>query len=307
MLLALALDAVFGWPDRLYRRLGHPVVWIGRLVALCDRRLNRPEWPDGRRRLAGVLTAAVTVGAAALVAALPAMLLGGGPVAVAVTGVLAWPLVAARSLHTHVAAVAAPLAAADLASAREAVSHIVGRDPARLDAPAIARAAIESLAENASDGVAAPILWGAVLGLPGIAAYKAVNTLDSMVGYRTRRHAAFGWASARLDDLANLVPARATAAAFVLVSPQRREAAAVLRRDARRHRSPNAGWPEAAMAGGLGVRLSGPRAYGDTVADEPWVNDGAPDPGPGDIRRALALFRRAVILLALGLAVAAVV
>jgi adenosylcobinamide-phosphate synthase len=155
MLLALALDAALGWPDRLHRRIGHPVVWIGRFVALCDRRLNREGWPEGRRRRLGALTAAVTVGAAAAVAALPAALFGGGAAAVAVTGVLAWPLVATRSLHAHVAAVAKPLSAGDLAAARQAVSHVVGRDPARLDAPAVARAGTR-LARSSSRADAQP-------------------------------------------------------------------------------------------------------------------------------------------------------
>jgi adenosylcobinamide-phosphate synthase len=183
---------------------------------------------------------------------------------------------------------------------------IVGRDPSRLDGAGIARAATESLAENASDGVVAPLFWGAVAGLPGIAAYKAINTLDSMIGHRTPRHEAFGWASARIDDVANLIPARLTGLAFAVVSGRMGAAMACMVRDARRHRSPNAGWPEAAMAGGLGIRLSGPRVYADRVADEPWLNSSAPDPGPGDLGRALALYRRALALCAVLLLVLAV-
>jgi adenosylcobinamide-phosphate synthase len=213
--------------------------------------------------------------------------------------------VAARSLNDHVADVALPLARGDLPAARDAVSQIVGRDPARLDEPGVARAALESLAENASDGVVAPLFWGLLLGLPGIAAYKALNTLDSMIGHRTARHEAFGWASARLDDAANLVPARLTALLLALVSARRGGAFATMRSDARRHRSPNAGWPEAAMAGALDVRLSGPRTYADRVAEEPWVNADAPDPGPEDLQRGLALYRRARFVLAAALAVLA--
>ena len=198
----------------------------------------------------------------------------------------------------RVAAVARPLALGDLTSARQAVAMIVGRDPERLDAKGIARAAMESLSENASDGVVAPWFWGMVFGLPGIVGYKAINTLDSMIGHRTPRHEAFGWAAARIDDVANLIPARLTGLLMALVSGQGRGALTVMLRDARHHRSPNAGWPEAAMAGALGVRLSGPRAYADRVAEEPWVNGAAPDPTPQDLMRGLALFHRTVAALA---------
>ena len=282
--LALAIDALIGWPDAALRRVGHPVIWLGRLISWLDGRLNAGP----HRRWRGALAVAVTVTAAALPAwALQALL---GPW---VAAVLAWPLVAARSLHDHVEAVRRPLRAGDLPAARHATSMIVGRDVTRADAPALARAATESLAENASDGVIAPLFWAAVAGLPGIAAYKAINTLDSMIGHRTPRHEAFGMVAARLDDVANLIPARLTALMFVLVAGR---GGRVALRDARRHRSPNAGWPEAAMAGALGVRLSGPRAYGSRVSDEPWLNAGAPDPGPADLGRALAIYRRAVML-----------
>jgi adenosylcobinamide-phosphate synthase len=213
-------------------------------------------------------------------------------------GIVAWPFVALRSLHDHVAAVSAPLQAGDLAGARVAVSQIVGRDPATLDEAGIARAAIESLAENTSDGVMAPLFWGALFGLPGIIGYKAINTLDSMIGHRTVRHEAFGWASARIDDLVNLVPARLTGLLFVLVAPRRSEAMACMLRDARRHRSINAGWPEAAMAGALGVRLSGPRVYHGGMADEPWLNGAARDPLAADVVGGLAIYVRAMTVLA---------
>ena len=186
----------------------------------------------------------------------------------------------------------------DLDGARHAVSQIVGRDPALLDEAGIARAAIESLAENTSDGVVAPLVWGALFGLPGIIGYKAINTLDSMIGHRTERHEAFGWASARIDDLVNLVPARLTGLLFALLAPRRSEAIACMFRDARRHRSINAGWPEAAMAGALGVRLSGPRIYHGVMNDEPWLNGAARDPRAADIGAGLAIYVRAMTVLA---------
>jgi adenosylcobinamide-phosphate synthase len=184
-----------------------------------------------------------------------------------------------------------------MTQARQAVARIVGRDPARLDSAGVARAALESLAENTSDGVVAPLFWGVVAGLPGMAAYKAINTLDSMIGHRTPRHEDFGWAAARIDDLVNLFPARLTGVLFALVSARPVSVITCMLRDARHHRSPNAGWPEAAMAGALAVRISGPRVYGDRIADEPFVNAAAPDPVPNDIRRGLALYARAMAAL----------
>lgn len=299
MIVGLALDACLGWPDAIFARIGHPVTWLGRVIAALDARWNRGS--PRRRRLAGAACAAVVVAAAVLPAAGLAALLPGGWPGVVLTGVLAWPLIAFRSLRDHVAAVAAPLGAGDLDGARRAVARIVGRDPSKLDTAGIARAAIESLAENASDGIVAPIFWGALLGLPGIAGYKAVNTLDSMIGHRTPRHEDFGWASACVDDLANLIPARLTGLLFALSARRPGESFAAMRRDARRHRSPNAGWPEAAMAGALGIRLSGPRVYADRVADEPWLNAGAPDPKATDIGAALRLAGRASVLMTSGL------
>lgn len=305
MLAALAIDAAVGWPDSVYRRVGHPVTWLGALIARIDRRLNRESEGDSRRRAFGVLAALLVIAAAAGPAAVIEAALPSGVGGVVLAAILAWPLLAARSLHDHVAAVAAPLRAGDLAGARRAVAKIVGRDPDRLDDPGVARAALESLAENASDGVVAPVFWGVLLGLPGLAGYKAINTLDSMIGHKTERHRAFGWASARIDDLANAAPARLTGLLLALASAAPGRSIRIMRQDARRHRSPNAGWPEAALAGGLGVRLSGPRAYGDGLLDEPWLNGGAPDPTAGDISRGLTVCRRAAAMLALLLALVA--
>jgi len=177
------------------------------------------------------------------------------------------------------------------------VGQIVGRDTAALDEAAVSRAAIESLAENASDGIVAPVFWGALFGLPGIFGYKAINTLDSMIGHRSERHLWFGWAAARVDDVANFIPARITGLLFALVASRPAAALSCMAGDARRHRSINAGWPEAAMAGALGVRLSGPRSYHGSVTREPWLNERARDPLGEDIQRALKLYFRAMLLL----------
>lgn len=290
MILGLAADALLGWPAAVFARIGHPVTWLGRLIGALDRCWNRGS--PRRRRLAGVACALTVIAAAAVPALLIQRALPAGFAGAALTGLLAWPLIAARSLRDHVMAVARPLARGDLGEARAKVAMIVGRDPAALDTAGVARAAIESLAENASDGVVAPVFWGALLGLPGIAGYKAVNTLDSMIGHRTPRHEAFGWASARIDDLANLVPARLTGLLFAFAGARPGPSLRVMLRDARAHRSPNAGWPEAAMAGALGIRLSGPRIYADRRAEEPWLNAGAPDPGAADLARALRVAAR---------------
>jgi len=300
MLVGLALDLAFGWPRRLHARIGHPVTWLGAAIAALEARSN--AGPRGRRLVAGALTALAVISLAALPALAAQRALPGGLAGILLGGLLAWPLIALRSMHDHVAAVATPLVSGDLQAARRAVAMIVGRDPATLDTAGVARAGIESLAENTGDGIVAPVFWGVVAGLPGIAAYKAINTLDSMIGHRNDRYEAFGKVAARLDDLANLIPARLTGLFFAFATP--RHALRTLRimaRDARHHRSPNAGWPEAAMAGALGIRLSGPRTYGTHVSNEPWLNPGAPDPQADDLRRALSLYARAMTVMALAL------
>ncbi|WP_167770455.1 adenosylcobinamide-phosphate synthase CbiB [Bradyrhizobium niftali] len=298
MAVAMAVDALLGWPAPLFARIGHPVTWLGRLITTVDTAWNRPSDPPAFRRAAGVAGALVVIAVSAALGWVLQSVLALGWIQFVLVGILAWPLVALRSLDDHVAAVASPLQAGDIAGAREAVSRIVGRDPATLDEAGIARAAIESLAENASDGIVAPVFWGALFGLPGIFGYKAINTLDSMIGHRSERHEAFGWAAARIDDVANFIPARLTGFLFVLLAPRRAEALSCMTRDARRHRSPNAGWPEAAMAGALGVRLSGPRIYHGSITNEPWLNEGARDPLAADISQGLTVYRRAMLLLA---------
>lgn len=303
MLIAMALDVLVGWPDGLYRRIGHPVTWLGRLVSGLERELNRGA--PAARRFSGVLVLVVATG---IFAAAPTAILALAPAGIAATvaaGVLAWPLIAIRSMREHVEAVEEPLAAGDLQQARHAVSMIVGRDPQQLDEAGVARAAIESLAENTSDGIVAPVFWGVVFGLPGIAAYKAVNTLDSMIGHRNERYEDFGWASARFDDLVNLVPARLTGFLFAVAGGAPWRSLAAMWRDAGKHRSPNAGWPESAMAGALGVRLSGPRAYHGRMTNEPWVNAQGRDPGAAELGSSLDVYRRAMIGLAIMVAIVA--
>jgi len=301
LLAALALDALVGDPERLWRHLPHPVALIGRLVGRLDRRLNDPRLSDRRRRVHGFAAAAVIVGVpAAIAGALQAALLAllPLPLALAAIAVVAAILLAQRSLDEHVAAVAAGLEADGLAGGRRAIALVVGRDPERLDEAGVARAAIETTAESFCDGVVAPAFWFALLGLPGIAAYKAANTADSMIGHRTPRHEAFGCAAARLDDVLNLVPARLAGLLVALAAPvaggRVARALAVMRRDAPKHASPNAGWPEAAMAGALDLALIGPTVYDGVADDKPWFNaEGRRTAVGADIGRGLAVYRSA--------------
>lgn len=299
-LIALVMDAVIGWPDMLYRRISHPVVWIGALIARMEGALN--HGPPAHRLLFGGVTVAVVVGAAFSAGFALHLMLAQLPLGWMIEGALCWPLIAARGMWDHVAAVIRPLASGDLAGARAAVAMIVGRDVSRANDAAIARAATESLAENTSDGVTAPLFWAAAGGLAGLAAYKAVNTLDSMIGHRDARYLHFGRVAARLDDVANWLPARLTALLFLLAGGHRLRDPGAMIREARAHRSINAGWPEAAMARALNLRLSGPRVYGDRVADEPYINPEGADPDAASLRRALHLYARTVTLAALMLA-----
>ncbi|MBX3569496.1 MAG: cobalamin biosynthesis protein CobD [Rhizobiaceae bacterium] len=301
--LSLLMELAFGYPDRLVKWIGHPVIWIGALIGWLDRLLNRPDATFAMRRAAGLFALIVIVVPVAVAGWLIEAWLGGGTVGLVVLGVLSSSLIAQRSLAAHVKAVAEALEADGLAGGRKAVSMIVGRDPDRLDEPAVCRAAIESLAENFSDGIVAPAFWLAVGGFGCGLGYKAANTADSMIGHRTPRHAAFGWAAARFDDLINLPASRLTGLLVVVAAfavPGARPGAAwrAVRRDAARHRSPNAGWPEAAMAGALGLALAGPRVYGGVTVDDAFMGEGGlREAAAADIRRALRLYWTADLLI----------
>jgi adenosylcobinamide-phosphate synthase len=301
--LSLTFELLGGYPDRLFRAIGHPVSWIGNLIAWLDRTLNDPALPHGSRRMRGVLALGVLVLASGGVGLALQWSLSGSWPGLFFTALLASTLLAQRSLASHVAAVAQALERDGISGGRKAVSMIVGRDPESLDEAGVSRAAIESLAENFSDGIVAPAFWLGVGGLPGAAIYKAVNTADSMIGHRTPRHEAFGWAGARLDDLINLPASRLTAfllvaAACVVDGASPHSAWRAVWRDARHHRSPNAGWPEAAMAGALGLALAGPRRYGGVLVDDVFMGEGGRrEANAADIRRALKLYWTADLLL----------
>jgi adenosylcobinamide-phosphate synthase len=301
-LLALLTEVLIGYPDWLVTAIGHPVTWIGRLISIFDRVLNREGMMASSRRLTGILALTIVVAIAALAGLWVERILLILPLGFIPVALIASSLIAQKSLERHVRAVADALEKDGLAAGRVAVSRIVGRDTWVLDQAGVARAAIESLAENFSDGVIAPAFWLALLGLPGAAAYKAINTADSMIGHRTPRHEAFGWAAAKIDDLVNLPASRLSAllivaAAAVIPTCSAREAWRAVWRDAGRHRSPNAGYPEAAMAGALGLALAGPRSYGGVKVDDALMGDGRREAMPYDIRAAIMLYQFADFLL----------
>lgn len=295
--LALLTERVIGYPDWLYRLIGHPVTWIGGLISVLDRRWNRQIDDPERRKHWGIVSLLVLLSITIIASLLIENILLVLPFGLLLLVLAASSLPAQKSLENHVEAVAAALEAGGIESGRKAVSMIVGRDPDELDEAAVCRAAIESLAENFSDGIVAPAFWLGVGGLAGGAAYKAANTADSMIGHRSPRHEAFGWAAARFDDLINLPASRISGALFVAAAAlvpgaSPRNALAAIRRDARHHGSPNAGWPEAAMAGALGIALAGPRSYGGQMIEARFMGEGGrANLTSEDIRRALKLAR----------------
>ena len=300
VLAAAGVDAAFGYPAWVHRRLPHPVVWLGAAISGLEARWNRPGRPPLTRRLLGVGTLLIVAGLAAtagwLAEQAPASF---AAILIVVLGSVG---LAQRSLYDHVAAVLRALQAADLPGARQAVGMIVGRDVDALDEAGVAAAALESLAESFNDGVAAPLFWFLVGGLPGLFAYKAVNTADSLIGHREARWADFGWAAARTDDVMNLIPARMAGALVALAGGGGWR---VMWRDARKHASPNSGWPEAAMAGALCLRLGGPASYDGVASERPTFGDGR-RPTPADLRRGLSVYVTACALLCAALLAGAI-
>ncbi|MCX5480105.1 adenosylcobinamide-phosphate synthase CbiB [Kaistia geumhonensis] len=303
LLAAIAIDAIAGDPDFIWRRIPHPVAWFGALIGWADRKLNAvpPSGSDRLRRVLGMMTIIVLTTLAFAAGLLIERFLASIEWGLLLLPLIASIFLASRSLHDHVRAVRDAFDEGGLVAARRSVAMIVGRDPDSLDEAGVCRAAIESTAENFSDGFVAPALWFALLGLPGLFAYKMINTADSMIGHLSERHRAFGWASARLDDLVNLPASRLAGALIVMAAPfvgtSIRDSFVVMLDDARKHRSPNAGWPEAAMAGALGLALAGPRRYAGHMVEDPFLNAGGRrDAAPGDIAKALKVLKVATAL-----------
>jgi adenosylcobinamide-phosphate synthase len=299
--LALAIERQLGYPQSLVARIGHPVIWFGKLITFCETRLNTPSRTPAQRRLAGIVALGLLVLSVLIVTVGIRTILSWLPLGWVLEMLLATAFLAQKELGRAVSAVSEALRSS-LDAGREAVSHVVGRDPQALDEPGVARAAIETLAESTSDGVVAPWVFLLLFGLPGIAVYKAVNTADSMIGHRDDRYRDYGWAAAKLDDVLNWIPARLsavliTAACFFVPGASPGRAWATARRDAQKHDSPNAGWPEAAFAGALNFQLGGPRSYDGELVDLPAFGDGKAGLGPSDIMLALLLYRRTLDVL----------
>ncbi len=313
LLVALAFDALIGDPRWLHRIVPHPVVLIGASIGWLDRTFNRESASEAARKSAGVGVCLIMILLSAAAGATLEGILQGVPHGWLIKALIIALFLAQNSLYCHVAAVLRGLATDGLAGGRRAVSRIVGRDPDSLDEAGVCRAALESLAENFSDGVVAPAFWALVFGLPGILVYKTINTADSMIGHKSPRHLAFGWASARVDDLLNLLPARIAGLLIVgaaALTPGARPANSyrAMMRDAAQHRSPNAGWQEAPLAGALGVALAGPRRYDGEIVEDSWMNrDGRREAAPADLRRGLNLYLVACVLQAAVVSLLAVI
>ncbi len=311
LLMAVLLEAYFGRLTLLFKAIPHPVSIIGHSIRWLEKKLNRDKRSQLDRAIRGAVSVLIIVIAAGAIGWAVAWLSLHQKFGWILETVLLLSLLAGRDLFDRASDVMKALEKNGLASARVAVAHIVGRDPAHLDEHAIARASIESLAENFSDAVVAPMFWYVLFGFPGILIYKAVNTLDSEIGYMSERYRAFGMAAARLDDILNIIPARLAAlmialGAFMAPKANPLSAFKTMLKDAGKHPSPNAGWVEAAMAGGLGISLAGPRKYKDRAVNAPWIGSGNAKATPSDIKRALYIYAVAMLLSILLVAVIAV-
>jgi adenosylcobinamide-phosphate synthase len=303
--LAMGLDKVFGEPDILWKKVPHPIILFGKRIEWAERTFNKTEASAYVKRRNGFLViAGLLIFAGFCGVVLHSVFYQIGVLGLVLEALVASIFIAHKSLIDHVHDVAISLKSGGLAAGKTTVARIVGRDTANLDESDVCRAAIESLAENFADGVIAPAFWYLVAGLPGLLAYKMLNTADSMIGHLNERYRDFGRASAKLDDVANFIPARLTGVLYALVSGisygrlAGQRALSTMMRDARLHRSPNSGWPESALAGGLNIALAGPRVYKGVVANEPLLNSsGAYKLAVQDVHRALTLTNLSHILL----------
>ena len=291
IIIAALIDTIVGWPNWLYLKIGHPITWVAIFINFFDVSLNKPKSNSFFRKLGGMITVFVIVGTLTTLSYLLQNGLEQGLFKTVFIAILCWPFLAIKSMNEHVQRVYECLNDNNIKKARKEVSMIVGRDTEQMNEEKIVSSCIESLAENTSDGVIAPLFWGALFGFPGIIFYKATNTLDSMIGHKTSKYLEFGWASARLDDIINIIPSRVTCLLFALTSGRPRYILKVSFQYARNHRSPNAGWPESAMAGALNVRLSGPRTYGGKLSNEPWLNPAGIPGSKRNILDALTIYR----------------
>ena len=296
IILALFIDLLIGWPNKLFITIGHPITWIGKAINFLEKALNKRQFPMIQKRALGILMICllnfpILIGATFLMSFLKEL-----PFNIIVQALLIWPLLGVRSLYSHVHAVLLELEKDDLSSARITLSKIVGRDVKNLNEEQICKASIESLSEITSDGVIAPIFWALAFGFPGILFYKIVNTLDSMVGYKNERFQDFGWASARLDDFINLIPARITAIVIAILTSNPLKAFLFASKNSVASSSPNAGWPQSAMAYALKISLMGQKSFDGLIINQPSINEYAPAPKRQKLREALNFYKKIVIL-----------
>jgi adenosylcobinamide-phosphate synthase len=290
LLIALTLDIVIGWPEKIYASIGHPVSWIGKVISYFERSLNKSKYPGKLRKLFGTLTFLLTVLPITVVAFLIEKMLINFPYGFFIQAILIWPFLATKSLYTHVKDVADALDKKDLIASREALSKIVGRDLTNSDENTICGGAIESLSENTSDGIISPLFWAFLFGLPGIVFYKTVNTLDSMIGYRNDKFLNFGWFSAKVDDFVNWVPARLSSILVCFLTLKPIKTFLFSFKNAKASTSPNAGWPQATFAYVLGVSLLGPKRSKGVLIEQPTINIGQPLPGKENLSTALKYY-----------------
>ncbi len=299
IILALFIDLLIGWPNKLFITIGHPVTWIGKAINFLEKALNKQQFSMIQKRALGILMICllnfpILIGATFLMSFLKEL-----PFNIIVQALLIWPLLGVRSLYSHVHAILLELEKDDLGSARITLSKIVGRDVKNLNEEKICKASIESLSESTSDGVIAPIFWALAFGFPGILFYKIVNTLDSMVGYKNERFQDFGWASARLDDFINLIPARITAIVIAILTSNPLRAFLFASENSVASSSPNAGWPQSAMAYALKISLMGQKSFDGLIINQPSINEYAPAPKRQKLREALNFYKKIVILVIL--------
>ena len=296
---SVCIDIFFGWPKVLINSIGHPIIWVGKLINFLDLLLNKDSFNPSFRYFFGILTLLTTTILCVFLAISIVNYTNHYKYNFLFLIVLIWPFIAINSMYSHIKDIIDDLERGNIKAARFSTSKIVSRDTESLSEKELIRASLESLSENTSDGIIAPIFWALLFGLPGIVAYKVVNTLDSMIGYKNHKYNYFGWASAKLDDLINYFPARITSILFLIFSKNVLSNFKNLLIDAPKHKSPNAGWPEAAFAYTINVRLSGPRVYDGLTYNEKWVNEYGLEPKLIHLKQSLILFKKVIILLLL--------
>lgn len=294
---AMLIDIALGWPNVLFKLVGHPVTWLSKIINLLDVNLNNPSYSDNAKRLNGCIALLICIVLISIIFMTIQKILANVPFGIFITMILTWPLIAINSMHKHIKDILEDFKKNKIQLIRKSVSKVVGRNTLNLNKTNLVRASIESLGENTSDGIIAPIFWGLIFGLPGIALYKTINTLDSMIGYKNNKYKDFGWASARVDDFVNLIPSRITGIFYALISKNFLFTITVMIKDGNKHVSPNAGYPEAALAGALNVSLSGPRVYNKVTRNDPWLNEKGLPPSVLDLKKALKLYENIIKLI----------